>query len=479
MEPMQPVVRPSVARRKLADVPGPRGWPIVGNAFQIDRARMHLAVEAWTRRYGSYFRFRIGERRFLAVADHEVLAALMRDRPDGVRRGAKLERIWLEMGLSPGVFVAEGEAWRRQRRMVMAGFDPAHVRQYLPSLLQVGQRLRGRWSRAAQAGQTIDLQADLMRFTVDAIAGLAFGTEVNTLESDSESIQRHLDKIFPALFRRLMSPLPTWRWFRTTADRQLEHSVGEVRKAVDDFIARARQRMRADPTLRTHPRNLLEAMINAADQPDSGVNDADVAGNVLTMLLAGEDTTANTLAWMLYLLTRNPSALERAQTEVRDTIAGDEPSYHQLNSLDWIEACAHETMRLKPVAPFNTLELLRDAVVGDIDAPRGTVVLGLMRHDGMAHQYFPEPASFRPERWMAGGGAVAGSAKRVSMPFGAGPRVCPGRYLALMEIKLCMAMLLRHFDVLAVDTPDGGPAVEQLQFTMSAMGLTMRLRERA
>jgi cytochrome P450 len=64
------------------------------------------------------------------------------------------------------------------------------------------------------------------------------------------------------------------------------------------------------------------------------------------------------------------------------------------------------------------------------------------------------------------------------MPFGAGPRVCPGRYLALMEIKICIAMLLRHFDILAVDTPDGGPAIEQLQFTMSAMGLTMRLRER-
>jgi len=150
---MQSVTRPSAARRQLADVPGPRGWPIVGNAFQIDRERMHLAVEAWTRRYGSCFRFRIGERRFLAVADHEVLAALMRDRPDGVRRAANLERIWLEMGLFPGVFVAEGEAWRLQRRMVMAGFDPGHVRQYLPALLQVGQRLRGRWSRAARAGE--------------------------------------------------------------------------------------------------------------------------------------------------------------------------------------------------------------------------------------------------------------------------------------------------------------------------------------
>ena len=85
------------------------------------------------------------------------------------------------MGLQPGVFGANGDTWRRQRRMVMAGFDPAHVKRYDPSLLTVAQRLAGRWDKAAQSGATVDLQSDLMRDTVDTIAGLAFGAEVNTL----------------------------------------------------------------------------------------------------------------------------------------------------------------------------------------------------------------------------------------------------------------------------------------------------------
>ena len=87
----------------------------------------------------------------------------------------------------------------------MAGFDPRHLRAYFPSLVKVSERLAGRWRRAADAGAPIDLQGDLMRYTVDTVSGLAFGAEVNTLESDDDVIQRHLDKIFPAIFRRIMN----------------------------------------------------------------------------------------------------------------------------------------------------------------------------------------------------------------------------------------------------------------------------------
>jgi cytochrome P450 len=470
------------ARRRFADLPGPRGLPVVGNLLQVDRARMHETVEDWSRRYGPYFRFRIGDRRFLAVAEHEAIAALMRDRPDGVRRGAKLERIWREMGFANGVFTAEGETWKRQRRMVMAGFDPAHVREYFPSLQKVASRLQGRWSRAARDGSAIDLQPDLMRYTVDAIAGLAFGADVNTLESDAEVIQRHLDKIFPAMFNRVMAPLPVWRWFKRPADRALDTAVAEVKKAIDGFIAQARERLAADPQRRERPPNLLEAMLVAAQASDSGVDETDVAGNVLTMLLAGEDTTANTLAWMMYLLTRHPQTLARAQQEVHEVFGAEGALTHEgLSRLDYVEACAHETMRLKPVAPFLGLQLLRDTVIAGIDVPEGTVVWSVMRRDSVSDAHFPEAAAFRPERWLAEGGPAqaASSAKRVSMPFGAGPRVCPGRYLALLEMKMCMAMLLQRFDIQAVTTPDGGPAQERLEFTMRPDGLRMLLRERS
>ena len=468
--------------RDLADLPSPRGLPLIGNTLQIDAPHFHQQIERWRHELGPFFTVQIARRRMLVVSDHEIIAKALRDRPDGFSRSDRLRIIGTELGMKPGVFGSNGEDWRKQRRMVMAGFDPAHVRGYYPSLARVGSRLRGRWNKAAASGAAIDLQADLMRFTVDTIAGLAFGSEVNTLESVEDVIQKHLDKIFPSLFKRMMSPLPVWRWYKKESDRQLERAMREVDSAVAGFVAQARDRLAADPARREHPHNLLEAMIVAADAPDSGITDEVVAGNVLTMLLAGEDTTANTIAWMIHLLWKHPEVLARAQQEVRSAVADpDAPSFAEIDGLDYIEACAHETMRLKPVAPQLPLQATRDTVLGDVRVPAGTMVINMLRHDSLSERFVPEAASFKPERWLGerGPGEQANSAKRLSMPFGAGPRMCPGRYLALLEMKMAMAVLLGRFDIVSVDTPDGQEPEERLSFTMTPVGLSMRLRERS
>ncbi len=222
-------------------------------------------------------------------------------------------------------------------------------------------------------------------------------------------------------------------------------------------------------------------MLCAADQPGSGVDDRAVGGNVLTMLLAGEDTTANTISWMLYLLWRHPRALRRAQDEVR-RLAPDPAAFsvEQMDALDYLGACASEAMRLKPVAPYLPLEALRDSVVGDVAVPAGSYVWCVLRHDSVDDAHVPDAAAFAPERWLApeDGDGAGGFDRRVALPFGAGLRTCPGRYLALLEMKVAMAMLLARFELLGVDTPDGGEARELMAFVMSPVGLSMRLRAR-
>ena len=140
------------ALREIAELPAPPGLPFVGNLLQVDRARIHQQVERWAHEYGPYFRFQLGNRRIFAVADHAAMGALLRDRPDGFRRTKRLAEISAEIGSAVGVFGAEGEAWKRQRRMVMAGFDPRQLRAYFPSLVKVSRRLEARWRRAAEAG---------------------------------------------------------------------------------------------------------------------------------------------------------------------------------------------------------------------------------------------------------------------------------------------------------------------------------------
>ena len=124
--------------------------------------------------------------------------------------------------------------------------------------------------------------------------------------------------------------------------------------------------------------------------------------------------------------------------------------------------------------------MLSDLVVGDVAVPKGTMVWGVMRHDSLDARHFADPLAFKPERWLPQAEpALTSAAKRAAMPFGSGPRMCPGRYLALLEMKMAMAMLLASFDIVSVDTPDGLPARERMAFTMNPVGLTMRLRERA
>ena len=460
--------------RQIRQLPGPFALPLIGNTLQVKLPRIHRDVEGWVRRYGPFVRAWFGRTLVLVVADSEAVAAVLRDRPDGFRRPLSSYIVSEEMGGIPGLFLAEGTEWRNQRRMVMAGMAPGAIKAYFPALVTVAQRLQRRWQHAATQGQAIGLDDDLKRYTVDIIAGLAFGSEVNTLEAGEDVIQRHLDAILPAVARRSLSMLPYWRYFKLPVDRRLDRDVAALDVAVAQLVRQARARMEHDPARRVRPPNLLEAMLAAADEPDSGVNDRAVAGNVLTMLLAGEDTTANTISWIIYLLQRNPHSLAKAREEVR-RLAPDAAQFTlaQMDSLDYLGACASEAMRLKPVAPYIPLEALRDTVVSDVAVPAGSMLWCVMRHDSVSEAHFPDAQQFQPERWLADSGAA--HSKHAAMPFGAGLRTCPGRYLALLEIKIAMAMLLGSFDIAGVDTPDGGEAQELMGFVMSPIGLKLRL----
>ncbi len=137
-------------------------------------------------------------------------------------------------------------------------------------------------------------------------------------------------------------------------------------------------------------------------------------------------------------------------------------------------------MRLRPVVPFLMLQALRETSVAGIRIPVDTLIWGVLRSDSLREEYFQDATSFRPERWLGADSAhSASSANRVAMPFGAGPRVCPGRHLAMLEIKMALAVLLGRFEIDDVAAQGGGEPLEELSFTMSPEPLTMRLRRRA
>jgi len=224
------------------------------------------------------------------------------------------------------------------------------------------------------------------------------------------------------------------------------------------------------------PRNVLEAMLIARDQPDSGISDEVVSANVMTLLLAGEDTTAHTLAWTLFFLATD-APLQRQLISASAEILGGArvcQAFEDVKRLDLFEFVAHEATRMRPIVPLLFLEPLEDVVLGGIALPARTPLFFVLRPAMLDERHFGDAERFRPERWAAGHDQVQPHDPRAYAQFGAGPRVCPGRHLAGVELRLVLSMLSRNFSVeLATDPSE---ISEVLAFTMMPSAMPVRLK---
>lgn len=478
----QPHEVPSVARpagRPLTTLPGPRGLPLIGNLLQLKATQLHTILEHWADLYGPLYTFRVGRKPVVATAEPDLIHEVLRHRPETYRRLRSIASVFEDLG-GHGVFAAEGAPWRRQRRVVMQALSTLQLRQFFPTLTAVTARLKTRWDRAASAGDMVDIPTDLMRYTVDVTTPLAFGYGMNTLEHEGEGLQQHLAQILPTINRRCNALFPYWHVLTLPADRAFARAMAALRTVIAAGIAQGRARVAQDPTGATPPTNVLEAMLAARDEDGTALSDAEIMSNVLTMLVAGEDTTAHTMAWMLHFMTDIPAVQHTMQQEA-DAVLGEArmlPDFQAQERLRYIEAVAHETMRLKSVAPLLFFEPTQAVDLGGIHLPAGTAVFLLTRHGGLQEHAFTAAGQFQPARWLtAPMEPRSGHAPQALVPFGGGPRVCPGRTLAFLEIKAVMAMLCRNFTLTKpVDAP---PVREHFAFTMMPTPLRLQLRPRA
>ena len=466
------------SNRTLKNLPGPDGLPILGNILQLDLTKLHSILEQWADTYGPLYKFRIARKNVVAVSDANLINEVLRKRPAAYRRLESIAPVLNEMGIN-GVFSAEGDQWLRQRRTAMQALNTAHLKTFFPTLMKVTERLKKRWDQAMAEGAPIDVQEDLMRYTIDVTSNLAFGYDVNTLEDQGAEIQRHLEKVFPMVNRRINAPFPYWHFVKLPADRALDHALVAIRAALTECIEQSRKRLAKNPDLATHPTNFLEAMLAARDVDGAEITEEEIFGNVLTMLIGGEDSTAATMAWMLHFLTDHPDSQRRVQKELDDVLGPSEilRDFRDAERLTYLEAVSFETMRLKSVFPILFLGANTDVELGGVNIPKGTAIFLLTRQCGMQEHEFTAADQFQPERWTTPhGGQEQGHNPKAFVPFGAGPRSCPGRNLTLLEMKSAMAMLFRNFSV--TKSTFTKPVDEHFGFLMAPKNLSVTFHKR-
>jgi cytochrome P450 len=290
-----------------------------------------------------------------------------------------------------------------------------------------------------------------------------------------EGLQPYLAQILPTINRRCQALWPYWHVLTLPADRAFARALAALGTVMAAAIAQARARLAQGPTGATSPTTVLDALLTARDEAGTAWSDADIMSNLLTMLVAGEDTTAHTMAWMLHFMTDIPAVQHTMQQEA-DAVLGEArllPEVPAPDQLRYLDAVAQETMRLKSVAPLLFVEPTQAVELGGIHLPPGTAVFLLTRYGGLQEQAFPAAGQFQPARWLTAPlEPRSGHAPPALVPFGSGPRVCPGRSLAFLEIQVVMAMLCRNF---TFTKPVGAPPVRE-HFTFTLMPTPLRLQ---
>jgi cytochrome P450/nitrite reductase/ring-hydroxylating ferredoxin subunit len=386
---LEPAPVTAAGNRSLDELPGPTPRPLIGNAHQIDLSKAHLIFEGWARQYGPTFRFWRGRTAVVVTSDAAMINEILRARPETFRRSARADATMSEMGIK-GVFNAEGEAWRSQRNLAVSALAQRNLKQLYPHIETVAKRLKRRWDRAAATGEALDVVDEMKRFTVDVTMLIAFGHDANTVEASNDLIQRHLEVILPRTSQRIFATIPVWRYVRLPSDRRLDRALAAVREWLRGLLAQTRRRLEAGSDRANRPANFLESMVMAVDEHGEPFSDATIMSNLITMLLAGEDTTAFTLAWAVHQLCDSPQWAQALRREADDVcgalnVAG---SVDAVNRLAVAGAIGNETLRLRPAAPFTSASANVDTSLGEYFVPKGTTILLLFRPQAVEAKIF-------------------------------------------------------------------------------------------
>lgn len=329
--------------------------------------------------------------------------------------------------LGDGLLTSEGDTWRRHRRLVQPVFSHRHVQTFAPAVVAAARDRLNRWT----SGATVNLADEMRTLTMHVIGRVLFGID---LADDAEPVGRAVSRLQNAAIAAMLLPnLGSPQRTRWLAGHVIP-GLGRAATTLESLVSRIIDARIAAP--HTEPSDLLDLLLTAeaAEEP---LSRSEIQDEVMTLVLAGHETTANTLTWALTLLSRYPAARDRLVAEVDEVVGDRDPQAADMESLVWTQAVVSETMRLYP--PAWTIE--RDAVVSDniadIDvSPGDTVAISpyLLHHNS---EFWPNPEGFDPRRFLSD----HDHPRYAFLPFGGGRRICVGAGLAQLEATIALATL--------------------------------------
>ena len=412
----------------LRHPPGPKGKLLGGNFTAFRRDSLAYLQKAASD-YGDVVYFRFGPQDVFFLNHPDYIKDVLVTHHQSFMKGRALQRAKRLLG--EGLLTSEGEFHRRQRRLAQPAFHRGRIASYGAVMTDYAARTASRW----HDGQTLDISQEMMRLTLAIVGKTLFDTDV---EAEADEIGAALTSVmelfdflllpFSELLEKL--PLPHVRRFQ------------KARARLDDTIYRIIEERRRSNEDRG---DLLSMLLAARDEEGDGgqMNDEQVRDEVMTLFLAGHETTANLMTWTWYLLSQHPDVEAKLHEELDAVLEGKQPTVEDVPLLRYTEMVVAESMRLYPPAWAIGRLALREHEIGGYTIPAKALVLLSPYVAHRDERYFPDPTRFDSERWTPE--AKESRPQFAYFPFGGGTRRCIGEGFAWMEGILLLASLARNW----------------------------------
>jgi cytochrome P450 len=444
--------------------PGPRinlALAVIGqllpSVFPFDPLAFGLAV---AREFGDIAHYSLGQLHVYQLTHPDFARQILVEQPEKFHKARLIKRAFHPFA-GEGLLTSDGALWRRQRRLIQPAFHHGHLVTYGAVMAEYAAAMADTF----RDRQRLDIGAEMSKLTLRIVVKTLFGADV---AGEAEEVGHLMVSVLGAANQRLNSPLQLPSWVPTAKNLREKGALARLDEILQGLIAT--RRSSGEQT-----NDLLSVLLGATDEESgSGMSDQQLRDEMMTLFLAGHETTAMALTWTWYLVSQHPDVATRLHAELDQVLRGRIPTVADLVLLPYTEMVIREAMRLYPPAAGFAREPIEDVTIAGYTVPRGSLVTVNTYALHRDARFFEEPDRFKPERFAAGW--EDRMPRYAYLPFGGGPRVCIGNGFALMEARLILATVAARWRV----TLEAGQTVVPVQLvtTRPKNGIRMQLQRR-
>jgi cytochrome P450 len=373
------------------------------------------------KKYGDVVEFAQLRDSYFLLSHPETIEAVLHYRGSELRKDFFTRDLGAIFG--EGLLNAEGEHWKRQRKLMAPTFQPRELAGFAETMVACTDDLLAGFRH----GELRDVHADGMHLALDVVVRTLFGSRLERFDQVELALSR-ISTEYRLLWQTWRALLP--RWVPLPSHARLRR----VRAELDAILLELIRRKRATPG-----NDLLSYLIALTDEEGRGMSDEQVRDEAMTLFLAGHETTALALTYTFRLLAQHPPIYTRVVAEVDDVLGTRAPAHTDAARLTFTNAVVREALRIYPPVWTMARQVIDDVEIGGIALRKGSQALmsqWVVQRDA---RWFPEPERFRPERWLSD--ECTNLPRFAYFPFGGGPRVCIGQHFALLELVLVVARM--------------------------------------